>query len=299
MKRSAARKLLRLLIVVMLFMILFGYGAASVMGAYYFTTNPNRVLSGATPANVGIYYFRDIEFSSANNDGTKLRGWFVPRQGSKRVLILAHGKHGDRTFGLNVARQLWNYDYNLLMFDFRGHGASDGKYYTYGYHEQHDVVGAVNWLRREGFDGGQIGAIGWSMGAASTLLAMGQTPYIKAAVIDSAYGDLGRVVGRRLGMSAAIFPGLTLSGRFLLNFDPADIKPESVFGKLGDRKVFLIHGDRDSTVPVEETLEIQKAGGSHIASTWILPGVEHAAAFQAKPTEYFRWVVGFFDRELS
>lgn len=278
---------------------LIGYVAGSVGGMFYLTTAPNRKLPPETPASVGLTSYQEIEFPSAEAARLILRGWWIPRPDSRKALILVHVKNGDRTFGLKVARQLWAAGYNLLLFDMRGHGLSDGEHYTYGYHEQRDIVGAVNWLKSQKQPPLHIGVLGWSLGGAASLLAMGATPEIKAGVIDSAYGDLGRVTAARLGFLNILSPGLNLSGKLFLDSELDKIKPEAAFEKMGNRRVLLIHGENDVTVPVSEVYQLRKAGGADVEETWVLPGVGHAAAFEANPSEYLQKVIKFFDRELS
>ena len=143
-----------------------GYVAGSLVGLYIFTTSPERKLPVETPASVGLAY-ETVTFSSAASDQLKLKGWWIPHKKSDRVLILVHVKNGNRAFGLQVARPLWEQGYNLLLFDMRGHGEPEGDHYTYGRYEQFDVVGAANFVQSKGFGPRKIGAIGWSMGAAT------------------------------------------------------------------------------------------------------------------------------------
>jgi dipeptidyl aminopeptidase/acylaminoacyl peptidase len=214
------------------------------------------------------------------------------------VLLLVHVKNGDRSFPLGLSKPLWDRGYNLLIFDLRGHGQSDGGHYSYGQYEQFDIVGAVDFVKGKGFQPGGIGIIGWSMGAASSIMAMGQTTDIRAGVSDSSYGDLTRVAGQRLGMLLFFYPGMVAADRLLYNIDIDQVKPEAALKKLGNRHLFLIHGDADVTVPVSEVFHLKEAGGSNIADTWILPGVGHAGAYNANEAEYLRRVTNFIDKEL-
>ena len=86
----------------------------------------------------------------------------------------------------------------MLLSDFRGHGQSEGDHIAYGWQEKYDVLGAVDFLKGKGFQPAEIGAMGWSLGAASLIMAMGQSPDIRAGISDSAYGDFSRVVKGRL-----------------------------------------------------------------------------------------------------
>lgn len=297
-QQKKARKTFRLFLAGIFIFALIGYIGASVGGTFYLTTAPERQLPEINPASVGLPTYREVSFPGSEANAVTLNGWWIPRPDSAKVLILMHVKNGDRTFPLKIAYPLWEAGYNLLMFDMRGHGASGGEHYTYGYYEQNDIVGAVGWLKKQGFRPTHIGIIGWSMGGAAALLAMGQTPDIKAGVIDSAYGDLPRVTASRLGLLSVLTPGLNLSAKFFLNADFEAIRPEAAFQNFGNRRVILIHGENDQTVPVSEARYLQKAGGANIEETWLLPGVEHAGAYDVRPHEYLQKVLAFFEREL-
>lgn len=277
---------------------LFAYGLGSTFMLFLTTTNTNRQLPGVTPKTVGLNY-EDVSFYSKADDHIKMSGWWIPRPDSYKVLILLHVKNGDRTFPLSLTKPLWDNGYNLLLFDLRGHGLSEGGNYTYGFKEQYDVLGAVNFLKDKGFQGPRIGVIGWSMGAASAIMAMSQTPDIQAGISDSAYGDLSRVVKGRLGWLGFFYPGLTLSAQLFDGIDIDRVKPEGSLKKLGNRHLILIHGDQDTTVPVSEVYHLQEAGGTNITETWVLPGVGHGMAFVTQPSEYLQKALTFFNRELS
>jgi len=290
-------KMFRLGFPIAIVIIVLGYGAASVYGANVFTTSPKRTLGLYNPADYGLTY-ENVEFESKAKDELTLRGWWIPQKKASRVLILVHVKNGDRTFPLELSKPLWDKGYSLLLFDMRGHGQSDGTHYSYGQYEQLDIVGAVNFIKAKGFKPASIGIAGWSMGAASAIMAMSQTADIQAGVSDSSYGDLGRVAGQRLGLLKIFYPGMVLSSQLLMNTDIEQIKPELAIKKLGQRHLILIHGDQDSTVPVSEIYHLKQAGGNNVVDTWVLPGVEHAGAYHSQKAEYLSRITTFFDKEL-
>ncbi len=59
-------------------------------------------------------------------DGLRLRGWYVPSRNGAAVALL-HGTGGNRTGVAAHARLLARRGYGVLLFDLRGHGASDGR----------------------------------------------------------------------------------------------------------------------------------------------------------------------------
>ncbi len=299
-KQKGRTRILRLALVTVVGTLIIFYVALCIYYTHVFTTSPGRALGADLPTNIGLPY-EEIAFPSSNNANIKLRGWFIPNAKSQRAIILVHGQNSNRTQMLQVAKPLWENGYNLLLFDLQGHGASDGEFYTFGQNEQLGVVGAADYLKGRGFKSESIGALGWSLGAVSALMAFGQSQDIKAVVSDSAYGDFGRMMKERFTQQThlpAIFVGgILLSGSIFRGMDVNKIKPEDAVKNTNGRRVLLIQGVEDQTVSVSEAYKIIEAGGPNLES-WILPGIGHVDAFWQYQAEYISRITTFFNREL-
>jgi dipeptidyl aminopeptidase/acylaminoacyl peptidase len=182
--------------------------------------------------------------------------------------------------------------FNLLLLDLRGHGLSEGDRHYYGQREQYDVVGAITFLQSRGFKSNNIGIIGWSMGAAVAIMAMGQTNGIQAGVSDSAYANVSNMLG-------IWSPGVSLVGRLFTGLDLDKIKPEEAIKQLGQRHLFIIQGANDGNVPLDNAYKLKEAGGASVTQFWVLPEVGHVGAYSNNPAEYIRRVSDFFDNELK
>lgn len=119
-----------------------------------------------------------------SRDGLQLFGWFL--QGQKQpVVILLHGLGATSLSMSYPARLLQKAGYNVLLFDFRAHGDSQGDTIT-GTMEVNDVFGALDYLAgRPDVDASQVGILGVSYGAVIALYAASQTPAIKAVILES------------------------------------------------------------------------------------------------------------------
>ncbi|NWJ44584.1 MAG: alpha/beta hydrolase [Chloroflexi bacterium] len=269
--------------------------------ASVFTTSATRDLGPNTPTTFGMPY-EEITFKTSDSAQLTIRGWWIPRQNSQKTLIMVHSKDGTRTFLLPVSQRLWQQGFNILLFDTRGQGLSDGERYTFGWKEKYDVVGAVEFLKSKGFSPNHIGVVGWSMGAATALMAMAETPDIKAGLIESSYGSLDRVINEKYypdsGMPILLYPGIKLMAKLMYDLDVDQSNPEVAITKLGERKVFLIHAEKDQEIPVSEFQILLKSGGANVAESWLVPGSKHVRSFQDYPDEYARRAVAFFNREL-
>ncbi len=65
------------------------------------------------------------------------------------VVIICHGVGSCKERQVGLAWLLVRRGFNVLLFDFRGHGQSEGNLITYGDRERLDVLAAVRWLRQE------------------------------------------------------------------------------------------------------------------------------------------------------
>ncbi|MEI6043085.1 MAG: alpha/beta fold hydrolase [Chloroflexota bacterium] len=278
------------------------YVSVSVYGAITLTTSTTHNAQDLEP-NTPTMPYENVTFKTSDKAQLTMRGWWIPRENSRRVLIMVHAKDGTRTFLLPVSQRLWQEGFNILLYDTRGQGQSEGDHYSFGWYEKYDVVGAVNFVKSKGFQPSSIGAVGWSMGAATTLLAMAETPDIKAGLAESSFGNLDRVFqgqfSSNTGLPDFFYPGIRAAAGLLFGFEVLQTNPEKVFPKLGDRKVFLIHGEKDQVVPVSEFYRLIEAGGANVAENWLVPSTEHVRSFQNYPDEYIKRAVAFFNRELS
>jgi len=148
-----------------------------------------------TPFEVQVSY---EEVSFVTEDGLTLRGWWFPHPESDRVVVAATGHKGTKPDLLGIGSGLWRAGYNVLLFDYRGCGESDPAPLSVGFYEQRDLRAASTWSRGR-VPGARLGLIGFSMGAALSILAAATDPTIRVVVADSAYATLQGVVANAYG----------------------------------------------------------------------------------------------------
>ncbi|MEA2079320.1 MAG: alpha/beta hydrolase, partial [Pseudomonadota bacterium] len=104
------------------------------------TFYPDRLLS-ATPANWGLEY-EDVFLTA--EDGVQLHGWYIPRQGSDRVLLFLHGNGGNISHRGESVAVFHRLGLNVLIFDYRGYGQSQGEPSEHGLYQ--DAAAAWHYL---------------------------------------------------------------------------------------------------------------------------------------------------------
>jgi len=283
------RAMIALVLIVAVFS---GYaGIAWAKAGQYATTPPNPV-RGETPATLGLP-FADAAFPTVAGDNLTLHGWWLPNLATRGTVVLVHGRYENRAAHLDVAERLWHQGYSVLLFDLRGHGDSDPAPCTYGVREAGDVAGAVQYALAHGAAAGRVAVIGWSLGGASALMAMADTPEIAAVVADSAYANADPLLARNL-----LRPGLTLALHLRDGIDLAAVSPERAVARATPRHVLLIHGADDRAVPLPQAMRLQDAAGAS-ATLWVVPGAGHTGAFARDPDGYLAHVLPFLDVNLG
>ena len=259
----------------------------------------------ATPAAFKLEY-KDVRFSSRDAN-IEIAGWWIPRAGSTKAIVMVHGRGENRTTEfyshfLDLAAALNTYagrGFNILMIDLRAHGLSGGENSAWGIGERHDVEAAVDWLKHNGFQPGSIGALGASLGATSCVHATAEDPDISALVIDGAgindYATIKQGWKARTGLPQFFFPAGLLMERLVYGFDMRTLRPVEVMKQLRSRPVLLIYGGQEIT-PERRQLVVDALPG---ADLWIVAGAAHTGAYTAVPQAYLDRVATFFEKNLK
>src|SRR5215468_370065 len=102
----------------------------------------HRAMPPAARAGIPV---QEVHFAAA--DGVRLAGWLALASPAAPTLILVHGFKSDRASMLPWARFLYAAGYNVLLYDSRGCGQSEGWRIALGAREPEDVIGAVRYLQ--------------------------------------------------------------------------------------------------------------------------------------------------------
>ena len=276
------------------------------------TTSDRSSLEG-NPGEYGLPY-RDVAFSPRGDEWADLilRGWIVEREGlaeprDELTVILVHGLNSNRTGDntLELTSRFFSLGFEVLLFDMRGHGESDGDQLSAGYFEKWDVLGAYDFLVQRGASPDRIGVLGRSMGGATALLAVAEEPGIRAAVADSAFADVRDMIAQETARSTVFpewvvpvfIPGMIVMSSVLYGIDVDAVVPEKAAAGLG-YPILVIHGDADSRIAVGQSVRIHASApaGSEL---WVVPGSDHADAFIDAPDEYVERLDAYYRSRLA
>lgn len=105
------------------------------------------------------------------NNKYKLECWYDEVKNSKGTVVLFHGYGGCKSSYELEADYFREIGYSTLLVDFLGHGGSEGKAISLGYHEADDVKAVFDYVQQKK-SSNTIILYGSSMGAASILRAV-------------------------------------------------------------------------------------------------------------------------------
>ncbi|GAB4424501.1 MAG: alpha/beta hydrolase [Anaerolineae bacterium] len=243
-----------------------------------------------------------VQFLS--RDGLQLGGWWIPATGTPRgTVILCPGQNGSLDKDIPQAVPLQRAGFNVLLFDFRAHGCSEGALVTLGALEQADLFGALDYLESErGI--GQVGVLGFSMGAGVALLVAAQDPRVRALVVDGAFPRLRGILAAYLRLRGIPGPLAGSFARVVLwvaglraGYSIARANPLDLAGRITAPTLF-IHGERDPFVRTDEVRALAARLRGPV-ELWSLPDCGHRQAWSTYPDEYARRVVEWFARHLA
>jgi pimeloyl-ACP methyl ester carboxylesterase len=171
--------LLNILAALVVFLIAFS------LWGFYWAIRPLRITSSITPTTFGVAY-ENISFRT--KDHVLLKGWYIPSPNPRaKTIILLHGYPADKG-NILPSRMFLHSDYNLLLFDFRYFGDSEGNYSTAGKNEVLDLLAAIDYLKYRGID--KVYVWGFSLGGAVALMAAEKTSAIQSVIAESSYARL-------------------------------------------------------------------------------------------------------------
>lgn len=260
------------------------------------------------------------------------KGFLLRRPNARATVIIFHGFMCDKSDILFMAAMFK--EYNVLIFDFRGHGElTQGQCSTFGSDESYDVLAAVEFVRADKtLKTLPIIAYGFSMGAVASIKAHADFgPLFDAAIWDCPFDSTSELLVRCISQLQLNIFGYTfvLPGRSFLKKYAYNRYVQSLL-KLALKTVANVDASQIETrmVPIDTVVNAQHismptlfivckndAKAPPIAvrriydaalgdkSLWITNGRRHFDSYFYEPDEYEyrvrRFIEKFLDGRLS
>jgi hypothetical protein len=262
---------------------------AAIAFSYVFTHAARPVVP---PAALGAPY-EEVRFMTS--DGLELAGWYIPSKNGAAVMAFP-GRKGPQPHAAMLAR----HGYGVLLFDRRGEGESEGDPNTLGWAGDRDLKAALAFLqRREDVDPDRIGGLGLSVGGEMLLQTAAESQALRAVVSE---GAGTRSIREHVHVSGVgkwiLLPQWSVitaaTAVFSNHAPPPDLK--ELVSRIAPRPLFLIYTPHGQGA---ETLNPTFfAAASEPKTLWEIPEASHTGGLSARPEEYERRVIAFFDEAL-
>jgi fermentation-respiration switch protein FrsA (DUF1100 family) len=256
--------------------------------ALYATHRPRAEVR---PAELGTPY-REVAVPTA--DSLELAAWYVPSRNGAAVISFP-----TRVGKLAQARMRIRHGYGVLLLDMRGYEGSEGSANAFGWGATKDIDAATEWLRRRPeVDRGRIGGIGFSVGGEVMIEAAAENPALRAVVAEGAGVRSVRealLYGVRGWLAVPTSAVQTLAVSILGDTAPPRTLDDAA-ARVSPRALFLIYAG-GGTGGEELNPKFFRAAKQPKA-IWKIPEAAHVGGLDARPAEYERRVIGFFDRAL-
>ena len=247
---------------------------------FLISIHPPKFYDYKTPKDFNIEY-EDISFITSDN--VKIKGWLIKSDKADGTVIIGHGYPFDKGNILPVAKFLYP-DYNLLFYDHRYFGESEGRITTVGLKEVEDVKSAIKFVKEKFGKDEPIALYGFSLSASAMLMT---NQKVNAIIADSAYSNLEDMVEQIYSIFGPFkFPFVKITemlskiffGKYLY-----EVSPESVI-RNSTIPILVIHGEKDSQISVENAYALKKSNPN--IELWIVKGADHGYSYAINPNEY-------------
>jgi uncharacterized protein len=255
------------------------------------------------PTNPAHFGFKYIDLKIKSFDGRCLTGWFIPAKSPKGTLIEFHGISDSRISGLAFMEYFVDAGYNVLSYDSRAQGESEGTFCTYGFYEKFDVKYAIDHLETlKEYHIGKIGVIGVSLGAAIALQSLSVENRISCCVAEASFAELKQIIYDY--QKRGIFYLTVFLRKFILrrvekvgDFKVDEVSPLKAVQK-AKAPVLFLHGSNDSRISIDY-MEHLYANTVSIKEKIIIPGADHHDIREAGGVDYQKNILLFLDKYLA
>jgi len=192
-----------------------------------------------------------------DGSGVRLKGWwFKTAEPQRGTVVYLHGVADNRGSASTVADHILPRGFDVVAYDSRAHGESEGDACTYGFYEKVDLSRVLDKVSARG----PIVLLGTSLGAAVALQAAVQDKRIEVVVAVATFSDLRTVASERAPFFAS--KG-NIEEAFRIAEDTAKFKVDEVSpvlaaGKIGI-PVLVIHGEKDKETPPAHSIRVYDA----------------------------------------
>lgn len=251
--------------------------------------------------NSGEFQFSEVQIQSLN--GYKLPGWLVESDKKEQeqadgAMMLIHGGGSDRREVSSHIRFFLEQGFDVLTFDLGCHGEAPCPVpgLSYGSRESQDVLSAYHFLVGR-YD--RVYAKGFSVGAASILIALPHMQQLSGAIAVNPYLSFRRLIKDAPEADGA--PEWFLNGMLSMamirgNFNDLMSPEHALPIAFSETPVLFIHSRLDEVTPYHHTITLSELYKGP-SSLWIPDYGSHSVIKETDPQEYEQKLLTFLNSE--
>ncbi|WP_195781903.1 alpha/beta hydrolase [Priestia megaterium] len=231
--------------------------------------------------------------------GYNIAGTVIKQHDNNRFMILSHGVTVHSLNSMKYARLFLKLGWNVVLYDHRRHGKSEGKTTSYGYYEKLDLQSVVHWVKEQFGSTISLGIHGESMGAATTLLYAGMEDGADFYIVDCPFSDLEELLAYRLKQDfhlpkQFVMPAANIILKWREGYSFKDVSPISVVDQIKHPVLFIHSKEDDYILPkMTEQLHAKKMGAKRM---YLAPVGTHARSYADNPEEYEQVIESFLEK---
>lgn len=229
----------------------------------------------STPKQFNLDY-KDLYFNS--KDGTKLHAWLLETKAKKKkgLVVFFHGNAQNLSSHYLSLAWMVNKDYDLLVFDYRGYGKSEGEPNPKDVND--DAISALEYGKSL-FDKGKYPRfIVYAQSLGGVIALRGLKDFsarsrVDLLVLDSTFSSYQEIARDRVSQVWFLWPIQHLT-YLLMSDEYASYDYIEQF----DRPALVIHSKEDQVIPLKfgeeiyQKLKVKK-------DMWVLEGVPHIGTY--------------------
>jgi pimeloyl-ACP methyl ester carboxylesterase len=205
-------------------------------------------------------------------DGVLLQGWrCAPTVPRRAAIVYLHGIGDNRSGAAGVVERFGPQGFEVVAYDSRAHGQSEGAVCTYGIRERDDLRRVIATI-----PAGPVILVGSSLGAAVAVQTASIEPRVHGVVAAEVFADLRSVAaerGRRMGLPPWTVARALPIAEQRAGFRVDDASPVAA-ARLVKVPVLLLHGAEDRETPPHHSKHVYEAlAGSR--TLIVVPGAGH------------------------
>ncbi|MCK5732081.1 MAG: alpha/beta hydrolase [Tenericutes bacterium] len=203
------------------------------------------------------------EYIVKTKDGLSLQAYFLKYiVETNKYIVMSHGHTYTHHGCLKYARMMMKYGYNIVMYDHRYHGNSEGNYTSLGFKEKGDLYEVItDTFNKYGSDI-YLGTYGESMGSVTVLLEAENDKRVKFIFSDCGFTNLSVLVEEFIKETKYIskWPFMYIGSFFFKLITGSYFNGISPIKALNSINVpiFFAHGKADKYINYQHTIEMHE-----------------------------------------